>query len=614
MSTSAPTFTVTGDVATLAFPTDDYALDFRSISHTKYGSFSAEVIARYGTQQLHIARFDLLNQREQERFHQRCVSMNGSMHVDWQTRLLTAIPMLHALAEGQGNLAQTTAGAVWNQAMTAHDFLLQDEAEILAHVKDLIVPGCITNVSAPRSSGKSLVALYLGVALATGGVFRNERLTQRRVLLVDRDNPRALVRKRLGWLGAHRLTSLKVLTRETAPPLTDKAAWDQFPVEDYDVVIVDSLGASTEGISEKEGRQTQEFLATLKDLARSGPAILCLDNTNKAGTNYRGRGEKADAVDIVYEARNVTGWTPPHGGDWWEQLPDFGEHTWQERASRRKGQAVMRVAFIPTKFRLGIEPEPFILEIDTRQEPWTLTDVTETIATAGERAAEEASRQERAKIAVAEEALVRAITARSADTPMLKSEAEALLQACGLRQRVARTLLESGGNHDIYPADRWVIRQIPNHPTGKAFGVYLVGDEDRDKRSNVIAFPSKHALNSERPFVNGSTPHDDRSTPMTEAVSLEKMSPDLSSRPGDSMTKGDPIDDEQLRGSPGVDGSFVTPTDASALSDERSPEMLGSACISARVCPQCGCDELMHCATYRKCPVCSWKEDTNQEE
>jgi hypothetical protein len=31
-------------------------------------------------------------------------------------------------------------------------------------------------------------------------------------------------------------------------------------------------------------------------------------------------------------------------------------------------------------------------------------------------------------------------------------------------------------------------------------------------------------------------------------------------------------------------------------------------------CPQCGCLDLMDCVTYRKCPVCSWKEDTNQEE
>ena len=261
----------------------------------------------------------------------------------------------------------------------------------------------------------------------------------------------------------------------------------------------------------------------------------------------------------------------------------------------------MRVAFIPTKFRLGMEPDPFVLEIDTRQEPWTLTDVTQNMATEGERAAEEASRQERAKIAVAEETLVRAIRARSADTPMLKSEAEALLRACELQQRVARTLLERGGNHDIYPAGQWVIRPIPNHPTGKAFGVSLVGEEDRDKRSNVIAFPSNYAPKTQVPFVDGSAPDDERSTPMTGAVSLEKKNTDLSSQPGYSMTKGDPLDDEPLRGSLDANGPFVTHTDSSALSDERSTD---------RVCPQCGCDELMYYSTYQKCPVCSWKEDS----
>ena len=313
MSKTPPALEVTRDVMTLTFPNDGYALDFRHLSVDKYGSLHAHVTARHDEQMLHCARFALLNQREQELFHQRCVSMNGSTVIDWQTRLVTAIPLLQELVESQDHAAQTPAGAVWPQAMTAQDLLRQEEVEIGAHVRDFVVPGCITNVSAPRASGKSLVALYVGVSLASGGVFRDEQLTQRRVLLVDRDNPRSLVRKRLGWLDAHHVTSLKVLTRETAPPLTDKAAWDQFPVEDYDVVIVDSLGASTEGISEKEGRQTQEFLATLKDLARRGPAILCLDNTNKAGTNYRGRGEKADAVDILYECRNITGWTPPPG-------------------------------------------------------------------------------------------------------------------------------------------------------------------------------------------------------------------------------------------------------------------------------------------------------------
>jgi hypothetical protein len=394
-------------------------------------------------------------------------------HVNWSARLLHVTPHVPHKA---GAFPAGDPGAVWSQALTAHDFLLQPEADVLAHVKDLVVPGCITAVSAPRASGKSLVALYLGVALATGGVFRDEQLTQRRVLLVDRDNPPSLVRKRLRWLGAHQVTMLKVLTREAAPPLTDKTPWAQFPVEDYDVVIMDSLGAATEGVSEREGRQTQEFLATLKDLARRGPALLCLDNTNKAGNVYRGRGETADAVDILYECRNLTGWTPTHGGDWWEDLPDFGGQTWQARATRRKGQAVLRIAFIPTKYRLGIEPEPFVLDIDTRQEPWTLADVTEEVATASAQAAQEASRQDRARITRAEEALVQALTARAGAASMLKREAETLLCDCGLTHKVARTLLESGGNRDVSPAGRWVLRPLSEH--NRATGIFLAGEEN----------------------------------------------------------------------------------------------------------------------------------------
>jgi AAA domain len=232
--------------------------------------------------------------------------------------------------------------------------------------------GAITIIAAPRGTGKSVTALALAIALASGGVFRQETLPPTPVLLVDRDNPPAVVRKRLQWLGATAGHTLDVLIRDDAPPLTDKTAWASFPVEKYAAVIIDSLGTATEGVSEKEGRQTQEFLATLKDLAHRGPAILALDNTNKAATSYRGRGEKADAVDILYEARDITDWTPSTADAWWESLPEYGDHAWQQRATRCKGQKVLRIAFIPSKFRLGIEPEPFAIEIDTTTTPWTL--------------------------------------------------------------------------------------------------------------------------------------------------------------------------------------------------------------------------------------------------
>jgi hypothetical protein len=380
--------------------------------------------------------------------------------------------------------APSPAPRCWDQAITAADFLAQQEVELEAMVRDLVLPGCITVVSAPRASGKSLAALSLAVSMASGGVFRGERLQAQRVLLCDRDNPPALVRKRLQAFGAQRLTRLLVLTREHTPPLTDKVAWTAFPVDQFDVVIIDSLGAATEGISEKEGKETQQFLATLKDLARRGPAVLALDNTQKSGLSYRGRGEKADAVDILYECRNVTGWTPTAGGDWWESLPDSGEHAWQARASRRKGQAVLRLAFIPSKFRLGMEPDPFVIEIDTRPEYWTLQEVTEQLAQAGEQAAAEARHQARHTLQSAIDMLTRVLQERGADHPLLKAEGAVLLQSYGLSRQQARTLLESGGNVEIYPEGSWVLRPIPEHPSGKAIGIYLVKRGTNGKRSN----------------------------------------------------------------------------------------------------------------------------------
>jgi hypothetical protein len=462
-----------------------------------------------------------------------------------------------ASVPGQGGNVPTN---VWDHAITAQEFLQQSDADLPATVKDLVVPGCITVVVAPRASGKTLVALYLGVALATGGVFRGERLKPTRILLVDRDNPPALIRKRLRWLGAQTVTALKVLIRDKAPPLTDKAAWNTFPVQDYEVVIVDSLGASTEGISEKEGRQTQEFLATLKDLARRGPALLCLDNTTKAATNYRGRGEKGDAVDILYECRNITGWTPSQAGDWWEDLPDFGEHTWQQRATRRTGQAVLRMAFIPSKFRLGIEPEPFVLEIDTRVDPWTLTDVTAEIATAGTRAAEEMRRQEQTKIAHAEEKLVQAIAARAAASPLLKEEAVILLQGYGLTRKAARTLLESRGNHDVSPQGQWVIRPIPGHQSGKALGVYPAGEKNDGEKSNVIQFPRQYTPPAPLPSAVGSALDGERSVPTFSSNNAPLNGADLSLQPDYSTAEGDTPADKQPCGYSQAGGPFYVPT------------------------------------------------------
>jgi hypothetical protein len=143
---------------------------------------------------------------------------------------------------------------------------------------------------------------------------------------------------------------------------------------------------------------------------------------------------------------------------------------------------VVRLAFIPSKFRLGIEPDPFVVEIDTRPAYWTLQDVTEQLAQAGEQAAAEARHQERSTLQAAIDMLTRVLQERGAAHPLLKAEGAVLLQSYGLSRKQARTLLESGGNGAIYPEGSWVLRPIPDHPSGKAIGIYLVERDTHGKR------------------------------------------------------------------------------------------------------------------------------------
>src|SRR5262245_24764923 len=183
----------------------------------------------------------------------------------------------------------------------------------------------------------------LSVALATGGVFRGEQVQPARVLLLDRDNPGSVVRKRLRAWGAEKAPNLHILTRQEAPDLKDKAAWALFPLNAYDVVIIDSVGSSTEGVTENEGKQITEVLATVVDLARQGPAMLLLMNCTKDGMTLKGRGDWADRADIIYEVRDATDFTPSGKKPWWQELPEAGEAAWADRAARRSGRTELRL-------------------------------------------------------------------------------------------------------------------------------------------------------------------------------------------------------------------------------------------------------------------------------
>ena len=76
----------------------------------------------------------------------------------------------------------------WDAAVDVHDFVNSVEPESDWLVPRLIARGAVTAWFSPRGIGKTLVAHHVAVDLARQGI---------RVLLIDRDNPRREVKRRL---------------------------------------------------------------------------------------------------------------------------------------------------------------------------------------------------------------------------------------------------------------------------------------------------------------------------------------------------------------------------------------------------------------------------------
>ncbi len=336
-------------------------------------------------------------------------------------------------------------GDCWSAAIAAPEFLAASAGEVEFLEPRLLAPGCLTELFSPRGLGKTHVAHAIAVKLARTG---------RRVLLLDRDNSAHEVRRRLRGWRAERADTLKVLPRDKARPLTDAAAWRGFPSDQYDLVIVDSFDSTAEGVGEHDSEKPARALAPLLDIARreNGPAILVLGNTVRTGAHSRGSGVVEDRADIVYEVRDATGLQPTGTKPWIEELPPADAGAWQGRSTRRKQRDRYRLAFVPTKFRVGEEPEPFILEVNLSAGPWTLSDVTAEVDRVGAevREAQERGEHDRRRTAVA--ALKEEVQARATGgKPLQKKDAEDLLTQHGLSRKAARELIETGSEWRLTP-------------------------------------------------------------------------------------------------------------------------------------------------------------------
>lgn len=352
----------------------------------------------------------------------------------------------------------------------------EDDAEFLDHEGHFLVRECVTEIFSPRGLGKSLVALSLALACANRGL---------RTLYIDRDNPRRVLKSRLRAFGASLDTAnLKIIPREKCPPLTKAQAWASFPYAEYDVVMLDSFDAAAEGIGEQSSEKPSKAIAPVLDICRreNGPAFLILGNTIKSAAHSRGSGVIEDRADIVYEVRDASGFHPSGSKPWIEELPAADAGSWASRASRRKQREIYRLAFVASKFRIAEEPEPFILEIDTTANPWTVRDVTNEVDREGAEAREQRAKEKAEAVQRAVRLLTVEVKRRDDghEPDILKKQAEEFLTANGLTRRVARETLKS-------PA--FDIMDVPGKGNPKAVRLACIKDESG--RNDAITEPAK---------------------------------------------------------------------------------------------------------------------------
>jgi hypothetical protein len=423
----------------------------------------ARVVARIGDLVVNDTTINLLNQYARNDYHADCAKSERDGNVNWTSYIIALLePLtieLRRRAE-QGAVPGVGLENPWGRAKDVAAWLDEPEPEFEGIAKDFLAPGCLTFIAAPRGVGKTQIVHALCVALTTYGVFRGERLSSMRVLLLDRDNPERVTKQRLRAWGAMKSRQFRALMREQVPDLKDRHAWSVFPVTEYDVLMIDSFNSFIEGVTEKEGKQLTEALAVIKDVAGQGPAVLALHNCVKDGTTFKGRQDIVDRADIFYEVRDATGFVPNNPETWWEELPDAGEHAWANRATRHKGRTTLRLAFIASKFRLGPMPDPFCLELDLPGgRVWKLADVTAQMLREGEMAKARAQTARQAALDEAAHALA-AVVMRIADERfMTKEEAEHFLrESCKLTRKDARALIEAKNG------DLWDLAQLSARP------------------------------------------------------------------------------------------------------------------------------------------------------
>ena len=206
----------------------------------------------------------------------------------------------------------------WNQTFPTEDWL----------IKPLIPRNQLVVIFAPGGTGKSLLALYIAAALATGRDIFGIEHQPISVLYMDYEMQQAQLFERLTAMGYNKDTNLTNLHYASLPPIASldtpegaKQICDLARTCQAELVIIDTFSRAVEGAENDADTVRNFYRWTALKLKTEGRSLLRIDHAGKdLKKGARGTSAKNDDVDLV--------WQMTRTGDDIRLMPTKKRHTW----------------------------------------------------------------------------------------------------------------------------------------------------------------------------------------------------------------------------------------------------------------------------------------------